>query len=107
MLRKLYDWTLLKAASPAAEAWLAIIAFVESSVFLIPADVLFVPMALANPKRAYRYALIATVASTLGGIAGYFIGQYGYELVAKPVRQQRNPDFYWSLQRGYGFTRFF
>jgi membrane protein YqaA with SNARE-associated domain len=85
MLRKLYDWTLQKAASPAAEAWLAVIAFVESSVFLIPADVLFVPMALANPKRAYRYALIATVASTLGGIAGYFIGQYGYELVAKPV----------------------
>lgn len=85
MLRKLYDWTLLKAASPAAEAWLAVIAFVESSIFLVPADVLFVPMALANPKRAYRYALIATIASTLGGIAGYFIGQYGYELIAKPV----------------------
>lgn len=85
MLRKLYDWTLAKAASPAAEAWLAIIAFVESSVFLIPADVLFVPMALANPKRAYRYALVATIASTLGGIAGYYIGHYGYEAIAKPV----------------------
>lgn len=85
MLRKLYYWTLTKAASPAAEAWLAIIAFVESSVFLIPADVLFVPMALANPKRAYRYALVATIASTLGGIAGYFIGYYGYEVIAKPV----------------------
>jgi membrane protein YqaA with SNARE-associated domain len=85
MLRKLYDWTLAKAASPAAEGWLAIIAFVESSVFLIPADILFVPMALANPKRAYRYALVATTASTLGGIAGYFIGHYGYEAIAKPV----------------------
>jgi membrane protein YqaA with SNARE-associated domain len=85
MLRKLYDWTLQKSATPAAEVWLAIIAFVESSVFLIPADVLFVPMALAKPTRAYRYALVATVASTLGGIAGYYIGHYAYEEVAKPV----------------------
>src|SRR5918912_414020 len=55
MLHKLYDWTLDKASRPAAEIWLAVIAFVESSVFLIPADILFVPMALARPSRAYRY----------------------------------------------------
>jgi membrane protein YqaA with SNARE-associated domain len=85
MLRKLYDWTLQKSATPAAEVWLALIAFVESSVFLIPADVLFVPMALAKPAKAYRYALVATLASTLGGIAGYYIGHYAYEEVAKPV----------------------
>jgi membrane protein YqaA with SNARE-associated domain len=85
MLRKLYDWTLQKSATPAAEVWLALIAFVESSVFLIPADVLFVPMALAKPTKAYRYALVATLASTLGGIAGYYIGHYAYEEVAKPV----------------------
>ena len=54
MLRRIYDWTLQKAAAPAAEVWLATIAFIESSVFLIPADVLFVPMALAKPARAYR-----------------------------------------------------
>ena|SRR5262245_41500920 len=85
MLRRLYDWTLQKAATPAAEWWLAIVAFVESSVFLIPADVLFVPMALAKPTRAYRYALTATLASTLGGIAGYYLGHYAYEQIAKPV----------------------
>jgi membrane protein YqaA with SNARE-associated domain len=85
MLRKLYNWTLQKAGSPAAEVWLAIIAFIESSIFLIPADVLFVPMAIAKPARAYRFALIATVASTLGGIAGYFLGHYAYEGIAKPV----------------------
>ena len=76
MLRKLYDWTLSLAALKTAEYWLAIIAFVESSVFLVPADVLFLPMALARPTRAYRYALVATIASTLGGIAGYFLGYY-------------------------------
>lgn len=85
MLRRLYDWTLSLAARKSAEYWLAIIAFVESSVFLIPADVLFLPMALAKPQKAWRYALIATVASVLGGIAGWYIGYYAYEAIAKPV----------------------
>src|SRR5438034_923471 len=70
------------AARESAEWWLWIIAFVESSVFLIPAEVLLVPMGLARPQRAYRYALVATVGSVLGGIAGWLIGYYAYELVA-------------------------
>jgi membrane protein YqaA with SNARE-associated domain len=85
VLRGLYDWTLSLAARKSAEVWLAVIAFVESSVFLIPADVLFLPMALSRPERAWRYALIATVASVLGGIAGWLLGYYAYEAVAKPV----------------------
>jgi membrane protein YqaA with SNARE-associated domain len=93
MLRKLYDWTLSLAARKSAETWLAIIAFIESSVFLVPADVLFLPMALARPDRAYRYALVATVASTLGGIAGYFVGYFAYEAFAKPVL-----EFYGKLE---------
>lgn len=85
MLRGLYDWTLSLAARKSAEVWLAIIAFVESSVFLVPADVLYLPMALSRPERAYRYALVATIASVLGGIAGWFIGHYAYEAVARPI----------------------
>ena len=85
MLRGLYDWTLSLAARKSAEWWLAFIAFVESSVFLVPADVLYLPMALSRPDRAYRYAVVATIASVLGGIAGWFIGHYAYEAVAKPV----------------------
>jgi len=85
MFRKLYAWTLSLAARKAAAVWLALIAFVESSIFLVPADVLFLPMALARPERAYRYALIATVASVAGGIAGWLLGYYAYEAVAKPV----------------------
>jgi membrane protein YqaA with SNARE-associated domain len=87
MIRRLYDWTLSLAARKTAEVWLAVIAFVESSFFLVPADVLFLPMALSRPERAYRYALIATLASTLGGIAGYMLGAFAYETVAKPVLQ--------------------
>ena len=93
MLKQLYDWTLSLAAGPNAELWLAIIAFVESSVFLVPADALFVPMALARPARAMRYAVIATVASTLGGVAGCLIGLYGYEAVARPIL-----EFYGKLE---------
>ncbi len=85
MLRRLYDWTLSLAARPSAEIWLAVIAFVESSVFLVPADVLFLPMALARPEKAWRYALIATVASVLGGIAGWFLGYYAFEALARPI----------------------
>jgi len=85
MLRALYDWTLSLAARKTAELWLAVIAFVESSIFLIPADVLYLPMALARPERAYRYAIVATVASTLGGIAGYFLGYFAYDALAKPI----------------------
>ena len=85
MLRKLYDWTISLAARKTAEIWLAVIAFVESSVFLVPADVLFLPMALARPARAYRYAAVATIASTLGGIAGYLLGALAYDALAKPV----------------------
>lgn len=85
MLRKLYDWTLSLAARKSAEWWLAFIAFVESSIFLVPADVLYLPMALARPDRAYRYALVATIASVLGGIAGWYLGYYAYESIAKPV----------------------
>ncbi len=85
MLHSLYTWTLSLAARKTAEVWLAVIAFIESSVFLVPADVLFLPMALARPARAYRYALVATLASTLGGIAGYYLGYFAYETVAKPI----------------------
>ena len=61
--------------------------------FLVPADVLFLPMALARPDRAYRLALIATLASTLGGIAGYFLGYFAYQTIAQPIL-----DFYGKLE---------
>ena len=94
MLKRLYDWTLSLAARKGAEWWLGIISFVESSVFLVPAEALLVPMGLARPERAYRYALIATVGSVLGGIAGWLLGYYAYELIARPVL-----EFYGSLDK--------
>ncbi len=85
MFRKLYDWTLRQAGSPRAEPVLGAISFVESSVFPIPADVIFVPMCLARPDRAMRYALIATITSVLGGVFGWYIGLHLFDLIARPV----------------------
>ena len=85
MIRAMYDWVLSLAAKKSAQTWLAVIAFIESSFFLVPADVLFLPMALAKPENAWRYAIIATIASVLGGIFGWFIGYYAFETIARPV----------------------
>ena len=104
MLRQLYDWTLSLAARKSAEWWLAFIAFVESSVFLVPADVLFLPMALARPDRAWRYATIATAASVLGGVAGWMLGYFAYETVAKPVLEFYGKlDAFEALRTSSGF----
>jgi len=81
----LYDWTIRLAERPSAEIWLFIIAFVESSVFLVPAEVLFLPMAIANPRRVWRYGLVAAAGSILGGLAGWMIGYYAFETIARPV----------------------
>lgn len=87
MFRKLYVWTLHWSAHRHARAALGFVSFVESSVFPIPADVLFVPMCLARPHAAYRLALIATVMSVLGGIAGWTLGFYAFDLIARPILQ--------------------
>lgn len=85
MLRRLYDRVLALAASRRAPLWLAVISFAESSFFPIPPDALLVPMALARPDRAFRLALICTVASVLGGALGYLIGYALYDQLALPL----------------------
>lgn len=75
------------ARSPRAEPLLALVAFTESSVFPLPAEVMFLPMCLARPERAIRYALIAGTASVLGGIFGWIIGHFLFDLVAQPLLQ--------------------
>lgn len=85
MLNAIYLWTLKWAGSRQAPVALGAVSFVESSVFPIPADVLFIPMCLARPDRAMRYALIATVTSVLGGIMGWAIGFYAFDLIARPL----------------------
>ena len=81
MFDTLYARVKALAESRHAEASLAAIAFAESSFFPIPPDVLLAPMALAQPQRAWRFALIATVASVVGGMLGYAIGALLYDTI--------------------------
>jgi len=85
MLRGLYDWVLRLAERRDALWVLAIVSFVESSVFPIPPDVLIVPMVLARPNRAFLIATVATVSSVLGGMLGYAIGAFFYDTAGLPL----------------------
>ncbi|GGH17872.1 hypothetical protein GCM10010973_00290 [Cribrihabitans marinus] len=85
MLRRLYDWTIDLAEHPRALWVLALVAFIESSVFPIPPDVLMIPMILAAPGRAWLIASVALVSSVLGGLLGYAIGMFFYEGIGQPI----------------------
>lgn len=85
LTRRIYDYTLNLASRKNALTWLFVISFIESSFFPIPPDIMIIPMVLATPKEAYKIAGVATVASVLGGYFGYFIGVYGFELIARPL----------------------
>jgi membrane protein YqaA with SNARE-associated domain len=84
-LRGLYNWVLKLAASRHAEPWLFGISFAESSFFPIPPDVMLAPMCFARPERAYRYALVCTIASVLGALLGYAIGYWLFETVGSAI----------------------
>jgi membrane protein YqaA with SNARE-associated domain len=96
MLRSLYDWTINLARTPHALWALAVVAFIESSVFPIPPDVLMIPMIIARPSRAFVIAGVATVASVLGGLAGYGIGWGLFETVGRPVMEFYGKDVYFE-----------
>ncbi|MFN3294421.1 MAG: YqaA family protein [Gemmobacter sp.] len=87
MLRRLYDWTLSLAGHRHALWVLAAVAFVESSVFPIPPDILMIPMILAARQRAFLIAAVCTAASVLGGLLGYGIGALAFEQLGRPILQ--------------------
>ena len=81
MIKRIYDWCIAAADKPYALWILAAVSFAESSFFPVPPDVMLVPMSLAQPKRAWLFAGVCTVASVLGGILGYAIGALLYDSV--------------------------
>ncbi|WP_232301434.1 YqaA family protein [Altererythrobacter epoxidivorans] len=85
LLRGLYEWTMDKAAHPHAQGWLAFFCFVEASFFPIPPHPLLGLMCLAEPKKAVRFAAIATLASVAGAMFGYAIGYGLYDTVGEPL----------------------
>lgn len=88
-IKKLYDWVLHWAETPYGVPALFVLAFAESSFFPVPPDVLLIALAISIPRKSFKYAVICTAGSILGGMLGYAIGHYGYEAVGKPI-----VDFY-------------
>ena len=85
LLKNLYSKVLLISAKPKAEIFLGSIAFIESSFFPIPPDLLLLPMALARPLKWIRLAIIATFFSVLGGVFGYFIGVFLWDTIGQSI----------------------
>lgn len=77
----LFDRVMLWSAHRHAPGYLFGLSFAESSFFPIPPDVMLAPMALARPDRAWHFALLTTIASVLGGMAGYLIGMFAFEMI--------------------------
>ena len=80
-----YDYMIDLASREKALYFLFVVAFIESSFFPIPPDIMLIPMVLATPSKAWKIAGVATVASVLGGYFGYIIGVFFFDLIAKPV----------------------
>tara|TARA_A100001037_G_C14906335_1_gene525185 strand:- start:224 stop:802 length:579 start_codon:yes stop_codon:yes gene_type:complete len=85
MIRKLYDRVIGLAAHPQAIWWLALVSFAESSIFPIPPDVMIVPMVLSDRGAALRIAVVCTISSVLGGLAGYAIGYFFYDTIGARI----------------------
>lgn len=83
-----YDMALRWARHPKAVKYLASLSFAESVFFPIPPDVMLAPMSLSQPDKAWRFALITTLASVVGGIAGYLLGFFAFEAWLAPLVEQ-------------------
>ncbi|MFS4439207.1 YqaA family protein [Paracoccaceae bacterium GXU_MW_L88] len=102
MLRDCYNWMLRMAESRYALPILALVSFVESSVFPIPPDVMLLPMILAAPHRAWLIAGVCTIASVLGGAFGYYVGAELFDVIGAPVL-----EFYGKMEKFDHFSDWF
>lgn len=79
-LKRLYNWVLHWAETPYGSPALFILAFAESSFFPVPPDVLLMALSLSIPKKSFRYALICSIGSVLGGMFGFLLGLQFWEI---------------------------
>jgi membrane protein YqaA with SNARE-associated domain len=94
LFSSLYEKVMRWAAHRHAQWYLAALSFAESSFFPIPPDVMLAPMALAETKKAWRFALITTIFSVIGGAAGYAIGMFAFDMVQPLLEKAGYMDRY-------------
>ena len=80
MFNKLYKKCLGLAAHKSSKYYLAAVSFVESSFFPIPPDVMVIPMVISKKDDFLKIFFITTIFSVLGGILGYFIGAFFFDI---------------------------
>jgi membrane protein YqaA with SNARE-associated domain len=110
MFQKLYDKTLAWSKHRHAAKYLCALSFAESSFFPVPPDVMLAPMALAQPDKAFRFALLTTIASVLGGIFGYAIGYFLFDSIEPWLRTTHYWESYLIAQdwfENWGFWAVF
>jgi len=100
----LYDRTIFWSGHRHARYYLAGVSFIESCFFPIPPDVMLISMGLAAPKRAWYYALIATLFSVAGGILGYFIGMYAILLIEPYIVASSFAHHYYNIREWLGHS---
>ncbi len=104
----MYDRALVYSRHPKAPLYLSILSFIESSFFPFPPpDVMLAPMCLANRKKAWHYAFLTTVTSVLGGLFGYLIGAFAFEMAEPVIKSVGYWDKFeiiksWFLEWGVG-----
>lgn len=94
----LYDRCRTLAAHPHAPWYLGVISTIESIFFPVPPDVMLAPMALARPRAWWRYALLTTVTSVLGGLIGYALGYFAIEAVMPWIERAGHAGTYANVQ---------
>ena len=85
LFEPMYDMALRWARHRHAVKYLGGLSFAESVFFPIPPDVMLAPMSLSQPDKAWRFALITTLASIFGGIAGYWLGYFAFDIWLAPI----------------------
>lgn len=103
----LYAKAMVWARHPRAPWYLGGLSFAESSFFPIPPDVMLAPMSLAQPKRAVWFATLATLTSVAGGIFGYLIGMFAFELVQSLLTEGRYAEPFALAQEWFHEWGFF
>ncbi|MCS1407764.1 MAG: hypothetical protein M2R45_00924 [Verrucomicrobia subdivision 3 bacterium] len=105
--RRLYGWVLSWADHPAGTWALFFIAMLESFAFPIPPDVLLIALCVGGVAKSYKFALVCTAGSLIGGVIGYGIGYWGFELIGQPIVKFYHGDEvmekikYWYGEHGF------
>lgn len=102
LFTSLYDKCMEWSRHRHALRYLSGLSFAESSFFPVPPDIMLAPMSMARPDRAMYFALMTTIASVVGGLLGYLIGAFGFDLIQPWLQTTSYWDKYLHARAWFG-----